>query len=223
MRDETFKSLVGKPVKDFYGREAGRVVGLYVDNLGQLKSVGVDEGHGNLLEHPSKNIIFDDGSIVIVPNWRVDIDKFRKENETAQRRAKALDELMKEGEITKNVYEDLCQQYDGQASSLRDSYVDLVNVLKVRVQEMDARKETLEKFLVNMKIQYKTGEIDAEIYQVTAEHVTTMQKRDLTEKEDVLNILRSTEIREDKQDLEADEMEPQEPVEETEVQTITSD
>ena len=49
MRSETFKSLVSKPVHDFYGRELGKIIGIYVDNLGQLKSVGVDEGHIQVL------------------------------------------------------------------------------------------------------------------------------------------------------------------------------
>ena len=67
MRSETFKSLVSKPVHDFYGRELGKIIGIYVDNLGQLKSVGVDEGHGNLKEYSSTNIVFEEGSLVIVP------------------------------------------------------------------------------------------------------------------------------------------------------------
>ena len=223
MRDETFKSLVGKPVRDFYGRETGRVVGLYVDNLGQLNSVGIDEGDGSLAEYPSKNVIFEDGSLVIVPKWRVDIDKFRKENETAQRRAQALEELLKEGEITREVYEDLGKQYDGQATNIRESYGELVTALNDRVKELDSRKQTLEKFLANMKIQYKTGELDADTYKVTAEHLAIMQKRDIAEKEDVLGILRSTEMHEREEPSEPEEAETPEQVQEPEIPAMTSD
>ena len=82
MRSETFKSLVSKPVHDFYGRELGKIIGIYVDNLGQLKSVGVDEGHGNLKEYSSTNIVFEEGSLVIVPKWRVEIEKFKNGYQT---------------------------------------------------------------------------------------------------------------------------------------------
>ena len=193
MRSETFKSLVSKPVHDFYGRELGKIIGIYVDNLGQLKSVGVDEGHGNLKEYSSTNIVFEEGSLVIVPKWRVEIEKFKKENEIAQKRSKALDELLDDGEIDQEVYDNLGKQYNLQSDNFKQSYDDLSDSLKTRLDELDSRQSQLNTFIANIKIQHKTGEIDSDTYDTTIDHITSMQKSDESERNDIMGVIKSVE------------------------------
>ena len=199
MSEETFentsslRALIGKSVKDFYGREAGHVIGINVDNLGQLNSVGIDEGRGKLMEYSSNNIIFEDGSLVIVPKWRVDIERVGRESETAQKRANALQKLLSEGQIARDEYEDKEKEYEGQASSLKSSYEKMVLELRDRIEEMDRQKKKLDRFLLETKIQHETGEIDDEIFQETDKYIVEMLKRDTTEKEDIQNILNSIE------------------------------
>jgi len=196
MRSETFKSLVSKPVHDFYGRELGKIIGIYVDNLGQLKSVGVDEGHGNLKEYSSTNIVFEEGSLVIVPKWRVEIEKFKKENEIAQKRSKALDELLDDGEIDQEVYDNLGKQYNLQSDNFKQSYDDLSDSLKTRLDELDSRQSQLNTFIANIKIQHKTGEIDSDTYDTTINHITSMQKSDESERNDIVGVIKSVEATE---------------------------
>ena len=193
MRSETFKSLVSKPVHDFYGRALGKIIGIYVDNLGQLKSVGVDEGHGNLKEYSSTNIVFEEGSLVIVPKWRVEIEKFKKENAIAQKRSKALDELLDDGEIDREVYDNLGKQYNIQSDNFKQSYDDLSDSLKTRLDELDSRQSQLNTFIANIKIQHKTGEIDSDTYDTTIDHITSMQKSDESERNDILGVIKSVE------------------------------
>lgn len=191
MRSETLQKLMGRPLRDIYGRFVGSVVGLSFDTDGQPKSVGVDHGNGFFAEYPNSRIVFDNETLVVVPSWKVDTDKLRREIALTQKRAQALEELQKEGEVTQVAYDDLYSQYTNHIRELQEAYSALTGTLKHRIDEIETRREALEKFLGNMKVQYRTGEIDEATYKVAAQYVQTMMERDGREKEDILAILGS--------------------------------
>lgn len=191
MYSETLRKLIGKSVKDIYGRYVGKVVGLVVDISGQLKSIGVDEGSGNFVEYHNSRILLDNETLVIVPNWKMDIEKIKRESTISQKRFLALEELSKEGEIPQYVYEEMYKQYSENIHRLQESYKTLTEELKGRIEELDCQREDLEKFLGNVKVQYKTSEIDEETYRVASENVTMMRDRDSKEKDDIFAILNS--------------------------------
>ena len=99
MRAEALEKLVDRPVKDSYGRYVGFVVGFSVDTSGELKSVGVDQGNGEFTEYPSQRIVPAAEGFVLIPAWKVECDDLGKEIDGVRRRAKALQDLAREGEL----------------------------------------------------------------------------------------------------------------------------
>lgn len=194
MSFEVVRNLVGKSVKDIYGRYAGCVIGLSVDTLGHLKAIGVDEGMGNFAEYPSSRLLIDNDSLIIIPAWKMDIERLKKERIHTELRTKALEELQRAGEIPPHVYRALSEQYKAEYEQLLASYESLKETLEKRVEELNRQKEGLERFLGAIKVQYKAGEIDEETYRATSESIQSLLEKDEREKRDIEETLESLKL-----------------------------
>ena len=191
MRAEALEKLVDRPVKDTYGRYVGFVVGFSVDTSGELKSVGVDQGNGDFTEYPSSRIVSTAEGFVLIPAWKVECDSLGKEVEAVRRRAKALQDLAREGEIPRTLYEDMMGKYQDEASKVQGSFKSLAEGMVVRIGELEGQKENLDRFLVEIKVQFRAGEIDEAAYKVAAESCQAMQKRNAQEMEDLSKMLKA--------------------------------
>ena len=191
MRAEALEKLVDRPVKDTYGRYVGFVVGFSVDTSGDLKSVGVDQGNGEFTEYPSERIVSTADGFVLIPAWKVEYDSLGKEIDGVRRRAKALQELAMEGEIPRTMLEELMTKYQDEATKIQGSYKSLAEGMVVRIGELEGQKETLDRFLVNVKVQYRAGEIDEAAFKVAVDCGQSMQKRNQQEMEDLGKMLKA--------------------------------
>ncbi len=191
MRAEALEKLVDRPVKDTYGRYVGFVVGFSVDTSGELKSVGVDQGNGDFTEYPSQRIISTADGFVLIPAWRVECDALGKEIEGVRRRVKALQDLAREGEIPRTLYDEMIGKYSDEASKIQGSYKSLAEGMVVRIGELEGQKESLERFLVDIKVQFRSGEIDEAAFRVASESCQAMQKRNSQEMEDLSRMLKA--------------------------------
>ncbi|MDG7010873.1 MAG: CdvA-like protein [Nitrososphaerota archaeon] len=191
MRAEALEKLVDRPVKDSYGRYVGFVVGFSVDTSGELKSIGVDQGNGEFTEYPSQRVVSTSDGFVVIPAWRVESDALGKEIEGVKRRAKALQDLAREGEIPRTIYDDMMAKYSTEASKIQGSYKSLAEGMVVRVGELEGQRESLQRFLVDIKVQFRAGEIDEAAFKVASESCESMQTRNAQEMDDLSKMLKS--------------------------------
>ncbi len=191
MRSEALEKLVNKPVKDTYGRYVGFVVGFSVDTSGDLKSVGVDQGNGEFNEYPNQRIVSTAEGFVVIPSWKVECDSLGKEIDGVKRRAKALQDLAREGEVPRALYDDMMGKYQDDASKIQGSYKSLAEGMVVRMGELEGQKESLDRFLVEVKVQFRAGEIDEAAYKVAAECCQAMQTRNSQEMAELGKMLKS--------------------------------
>ncbi|MDE1854161.1 MAG: CdvA-like protein [Thaumarchaeota archaeon] len=191
MRSEALEKLVDRPVKDTYGRYVGFVVGFSVDTSGELKSVGVDQGNGEFTEYPSHRVVSTADGFVVVPAWRVECDSLGKEIDGVRRRAKALQDLAREGEIPRTLFDEMMGKYSDEASKIQGSYKSLAEGMVVRIGELEGQRESLDRFLVEVKVQFRAGEIDEAAYKVAAESCQAMLKKNSQEMEDLGKMLKA--------------------------------
>jgi len=191
MRAEALEKLVNKPVKDTYGRYVGFVVGFSVDTSGDLKSVGVDTGNGEFTEFPNERIVSTAEGFVVIPSWKVECESLGKEMEGVRRRAKALQELAREGEVPRTLFDDMMGKFQEEAAKIQGSYKSLAESMVVRIGELEGQKETLDKFLVDVKVQFRAGEIDEAAFKVAAESCMAMQTRNSQEMGELSKMLKA--------------------------------
>ncbi|MDE1858808.1 MAG: CdvA-like protein [Thaumarchaeota archaeon] len=191
MRAEALERLVDRPVKDSYGRYVGFVVGFSVDTSGELKSIGVDQGNGEFTEYPSQRIVSASDGFVLIPAWKVECDSLNREVDGVRRRAKALQDLAREGEIPRTIYDDMMSKYSTEASKIQGSYKSLAEGMVVRIGELEGQREALQRFLVDIKVQFRAGEIDEAAFKVAAESCESMLTRNSQEMDDLARMLKS--------------------------------
>ena len=191
MRAEALEKLVNKPVKDTYGRYVGFVVGFSVDTSGDLKSVGVDTGNGEFTEFPNERIVSTAEGFVVIPSWKVECDSLGKEMEGVRRRAKALQELAHEGEVPRTLFDEMMGRFQEEAAKIQGSYKSLAESMVVRIGELEGQKESLDKFLVDVKVQFRAGEIDEAAFKVAAESCQAMQTRNSQEMAELSRMLKA--------------------------------
>jgi hypothetical protein len=191
MRAEALEKLVNKPVKDTYGRYVGFVIGFSVDTSGDLKSVGVDTGNGEFTEFPNERIVSTAEGFVVIPSWKVECDSLGKEMEGVRRRAKALQELAREGEVPRTLFDDMMGRFQEEAAKIQGSYKSLAESMVVRIGELEGQKESLDKFLVDVKVQFRAGEIDEAAFKVAAESCQAMQTRNSQEMGELSKMLKT--------------------------------
>ncbi len=190
MRIEAMERLVNRPVKDTYGRYVGFVVGFSVDTSGELRSIGVDTGNGVFSEYPSKRLVSAADGFVVIPTWKVDSEYLGKEIDGVKRRAKALQELAKEGEVPRSLFDEMMGKYTEEAEKIQESYKTLGEEMVVRTQELDLQKESLDRFHVNVKVQFRAGEIDEGAYKVASECCQAMEQRNAQERAEIGRMLK---------------------------------
>ncbi len=182
MRAEAIGKLVNRPVKDSYGRYVGFVVGFSVDTAGELTTVGVDHGNGDFREYPSERLVSTSEGFIVIPEWKVGCEALGKELDGVKKRAKALQDLAREGEIPQSIYQEMMAKYSEQTDKTQESYKSLMEGMVVRVSELEEQKETLERFLANLKVQFRAGEIDESSFKVSSDCCQAMLNRNSQER-----------------------------------------
>ena len=165
--DNIFQRYMGKRVRDVYGRYVGFVVGLTKDPFGDLRSIGVDSGERGLLEFPGQCVNAEGDSLVFLPGWKVDSDRFKRETVLVNNRLQAVEDLIKEGAITQEEYHEFQKVYQGYKAKLDEVKKVLDEKIKRRLQDLDRESKDIKKLTTNVKVQFKSGEIDAESFRAS--------------------------------------------------------
>lgn len=189
MHSQTLANLVRKQVKDNYGRHLGSVIGFSLDNSGHIKSLAVEQSGGDFGEYTSERVLFEGEYVILLPDWKEEVEQLKRDTSLAQKRATVLENLSKEGEISGEAYEHLKMQYESEITTLRNTYTSLTNLLKERVSFLERRNTQINKFVAGLKVQYRTGEIDEQAYRAAMESVNKILKCDIEEQAEISGIL----------------------------------
>jgi len=170
MRSAEAVGFLGRPIEDLYGRQVGVVVGFSLKTDGDIDSLGVDEGSGSFREIASGRLIVYDRALVVVPAWKVELMRTTEQKEVLRKRLLALDEMGGEAERgAKAQLDQLRIQYRSRLVKLQESCERLLQDIDSRMDEIAQQDEAVARFLIEVKVQFGSGEIDEESFsKVTA-------------------------------------------------------
>lgn len=187
--EEELKSFLGKDLKDTYGRKIGKIIGLGIDDFGELKALHVEHGSGNLGQYPCENIVIDRNEVMLIPDWKVSSELIQKELDRVARRIQALGDLLKDQQIPTNIYEELRRKQGATLSELKRRKEELVEGLKTRSGQIDRQVDELIRFLVSVKMEYKAGIVDDRALTVACDAIEPNLRPLIEEKKDLSNVM----------------------------------
>ncbi len=172
---------VNKVVKDIYGREVGRAVGVLLDLSGSVQSVGVNEGAGRLVLYPKERISTRDGDYMIVPEWKVDVQALIRERDAIRRREYALELMATSGTSAPKALDELKRSF----RDARSAHDKLKERLAARISELEDNDESIQNFAAMARLQHATNEIDEKSFKSANDYCDTVISADAKEKDDL--------------------------------------
>lgn len=183
--EEEMKSFLGKDLKDTYSRRIGKIIGLGIDDFGELKTLHVEHGSGNLGQYPCENIVINRGEVFLIPEWKVSSELIQKELDRVTRRIQALGDLLKDQQIPPNIYEELRRKQATTLAELKRRKEELVEGLKTRSGQIDRQVDELIRFLIGVKMEYKAGIVDDRALTVACDAIEPSLRPLIEEKKDL--------------------------------------
>ncbi|WP_455280448.1 CdvA-like protein [[Eubacterium] cellulosolvens] len=187
LSEPELKGFLGKPISDTYGRRLGTIIGVTLNDFGEMQSLELEKGNNELQSLSVDQISMDRDKIIAVSEWKIQIESLLKEMDSAQRRLAALSELLERKEIPKNLYDELTQKHEGAIKNLKLKKSTAVEIIQSREKELDKQIEDLTKILIELKAGKWSEEFSSKVYQVASNSIepnleyVAKEKRDLAD------------------------------------------
>ncbi len=187
------KALLGHPVVDTYGRSLGRVIGIERNAFGELESVQVEAPGGQIVIARARQIALTPKSITLTPEWKLESEEMISELTTLRKRVSALESLKESREIDGEIYAELIDsQKAGYLEKVKTAEA-LAASMKRRLSEVSTNISSLTKYLVNAKLDHKSGELDDESFKMAQGSIEPTLRPLMAEKVDLSGSLKNLE------------------------------
>jgi len=183
------RRLIGQTATDVYSRKIGRVVALSLNTDGELQSIEIQPEGSQLLRYPSDCIMLYKDALVLLPQWKVETEAVCKELKFIEKRVHALNELMSDSELPREVYDEFRRSQEAVLSETRRKGESLLHQLNEKMQKIADEVAELTSFLAGLKLEYRAGEMDKESLDSAHQAVEPSLKAAVAEKQDIENTL----------------------------------
>jgi sporulation protein YlmC with PRC-barrel domain len=187
LSEPELKGFLGKKISDTYGRSLGTIIGVTLNDFGEMQSLELEKGNNELQRLSVDQISMDRDKIIAVSEWKIQIESLLKEMDSAQRRLIALSDLLKRKEIPKNLYDELTQKHEDAIKNLKSKKIAAIEIIQSREKELDRQIEDLTKILIELKAGKWSEEFSSKVYEVASNSIepnleyVAKEKRDLTD------------------------------------------
>jgi hypothetical protein len=187
LSEPELKGFLGKQISDTYGRKLGTIIGVTLNDFGEMQSLELEKGNNELQRLSVDQISMDRDKIIAVSKWKIQIESLLKEMDSAQRRLVALGDLLKRKEIPKNLYDELTQKHEEAIKNLKSKKNAAMEIIQSREKELDKQIEDLTKILIELKAGKWSEEFSSKVYEVASNSIepnleyVAKEKRDLAD------------------------------------------
>jgi len=161
---EEARDYLQKEVKDQYGRRIGSVAGIYTNMKDEVTALELVYADGDMDQIPFDQFIISGGNVQIIKPWKLKAADVVKQYGEALKRQEALEELLRTGEISKDVFDDLESQVEAAITQLKVRRDEVKKDLADQIGKLDAKKRALLDFLANAKVQHRLGDLDDQAF-----------------------------------------------------------
>jgi len=154
------KALLGRSVSDIYGRLLGRIIGIERNPFGEMEGVQVEATGGIILTAKARQMALTPKTITISPEWKLESEEIVSELTLLRKRVGALESLKDSREIDGEIYSELLESQKAGYMDKVKTASGLVISMKSRLNEIMGQITSLTRYLVNAKLDHKSGELD---------------------------------------------------------------
>lgn len=163
--------IVGVPVKDYFGRDIGKVICYAHDGKGEVKSILATMTTGDIAEYSREDVQMSSSEVVLKDKLMTAAHALRKEIEINVKRMQALDMLKDSSKIHPRVYSELKEEFDKERCALEERKHGLTGIADERRIDVARKLMALEKTRATIEVQAISGEIDQTVYRYASSEV----------------------------------------------------
>lgn len=179
------RNLLRRSIKDIYGRFVGHIIGISFNAMGDVTAIQVDQGSKGLAEYPFTRVSMNRNFVVLIPEWKVDTKIIQKEWSSIQKRIFALDNLLRSGKISREIYESMRKRYENAINRLSKKHDAVLSDLRGRYDELKFQVEKFERSIVNIELEQMVGGIDDQTYKTAYDSMKSLVETAISEKKDI--------------------------------------
>jgi len=184
-KPSNFFLYIGKPVKDEYGRQVGKIASFAVNPNGRVSGVFVEHGDGEFLRYPSEQFNVDGEEITLLPSIKLRVKSLCDEIPLIWRKDQALSDLVDKKRIPSEMFSELHKNFEGALNQLKaDAQANMDNIDK-QVAKCNQQIRELNSALIHLEIEREIGRIDENAYQNAMEIIKEGLKQTNNEKNDL--------------------------------------
>ena len=187
------RALLARPVIDIYGRSLGRVIGIERNAFGELEGVQVEAQGGQINLAKARQLAVTPKSITLTPDWKLESEEVISELSLLRKRISALESLKDSKEIDGEIYSEL-------VGSQKTGYIDKVKTaealatsMRKRFAEVSGGISSLTRYLINAKLDHKSGELDDEALKLAQGSIEPTLRPMIAERTDLAGSLKTLE------------------------------
>jgi len=181
---------IGKPVKDEYGRQVGRIASFAVTPNGRVNGVYVEHGDGEFQNYPSEQFKMDGEEITLTPTIKIKVKALCDEIPLIWRKDQALSDLVDKKKIPSEMFTELHKNFEGALNQLRADAQSNLESIDKQIAKSNSQIRELNSALIHIEIEREIGRIDDAAYETALKMVQDGLKKVNSEKTD-LESLRS--------------------------------
>jgi hypothetical protein len=187
------KALLGHSVTDTYGRSLGKVIGIERNAFDELESVQVEAVGGQIAIAKARQIALTPTNITLTPEWKLESEGIISELSTLRKRISALESLKDTKEIDNEIYSELVDsQRAGYLEKVKNAQA-LASSMKRRLSEVTENISNLTRYLVNAKLDNKSGVLDDDSLKLAQGSIEPTLRPLMAEKIDLSNSVKTLE------------------------------
>jgi hypothetical protein len=181
---------IGKPVKDEYGRQVGKIASFAVTPNGRVNGVFVEHGDGEFLRYQSDQFKMEDEEITLTPTVKLRVKALCDEIPLIWRKDQALSDLVDKKKIPSEMFAELHKNFEGALNQLRTDAQTHLESIDKQVGKCNTQTRELNSALIHVEIEREIGRLDDAAYETALQMIQDGLKRINLEKTD-LESLRS--------------------------------
>ena len=178
---------------DSYGRSLGKIIGMERNAFGELESVQVEVPGGQIVVAKARQLALTPKNITLTPDWKLESEDVISELTVLRKRIGALESLRETKEIDNEIYAELVDsQKAGYFEKVKAAEA-LAATMKRRLSEVTSNISSLTRYLVNAKLDHKSGELDDESLKLAQGSIEPTLRPLIAEKTDLATSLKTLE------------------------------
>jgi hypothetical protein len=181
---------IGKPVRDEYGRQVGKIASFSVSPNGRVNGVFVEHGDGEFIRYLSEQFKVEGEEITLSPSIKMRVKALCDEIPLIWRKDQALSDLVEKRKIPSEMFSELHKNFEGALNQLRTDAQSNLEAIDKQITKCNSQMRELNSALIHIEIEREIGRIDDSSYETASQMIQDGLKRVNSEKTD-LESLRS--------------------------------